>query len=174
MPMTLEEEYSATENYRDVNQEKIFVAERRGCELADEFTRLEVQIAVILFGVVSLFSSSNTFQDKLADGNLLLKISYASIFFLLIASLALGLIHIKRRELFWDGHMNMRVSRHLKWDEAIKRNLTFNQAMAFHEGTANGQLGIISRSPRWTWILQTIFLGLAVVILLILLLVFLF
>lgn len=167
--MTMEERYCCSKNYRDVNQQKIFAAERRGCELADEFTRLEVQIAVILFGLVGIFSDSL----ELVGGGLLLKISYASIYFLLIGSLALGLIHIKRREIFWDDHMIIRSSRHVKWDQAIKRKVSFDEAMAFHEGGNMGNEGI-SRSPRWTWILQTICLAAAITILLILLLVFLF
>jgi hypothetical protein len=171
--MNEDEKYLCSQNYRDVNQEKIYMAERRGCELADEFTRLEVQIAVILFGLTGIFLSS-PFGTKLLAGSFSLKISYTSIFFLLIVSLGLGLIHIKRREMFWDDHMKIRLSRFLKWDQVIKKDTTYEEAMAFHMGTMHGKIGLISKSPNWTWIFQTICLGLAVIILFVMLVLFLF
>lgn len=174
--MTDRQKYACCQNYRDVNQDKIFMAERRTCELADAFTTLEVQIAVVLFGLVGIFSSFAKVDGAsvLLSGGMGMKISYIAVFVLLIISLAFGLIHIKRRESFWESHMSMRISRHNKWDEAIKRRTTYEEAMAFHHGTANNRMDVISKSPDWTWILQTICLSLAVIILLILFTIFLF
>ncbi len=174
--MTMEEEYECCENYRDVNQAKMFMAEKRTCELADAFTTLEVQIAVVLFGLVSLFSNIQTktgvnFLQAQGRG---FKFAYISVFILLLVSLAFGLIHIKLRESFWEGHFNTRISRHNKWDEAVKRTATYEQAMAFHYGTANNKTDILSKSPDWTWILQSICLSLAVIIMMVLFVVFLF
>jgi|GEM_PF-3507116 len=174
--MTSQQEYACCENYRDVNQDKIFMAERRTCELADKFTELEVQIAVVLFGLAGIFSS----LSKVGGISIIftagtgIRISYISIFILLIASLAFGLIHIKLRESFWEGHYHIRISRHNKWDEAIKKKTTYKEAMAFHYGTANNRMDVLSKSPDWTWVLQTICLSLAIIILLLLFTIFLF
>lgn len=158
--MTEEEKYLCSQNYRDVNQEKIFLAEKRGCELADQFANLEVQIAIILFGLMSLFPSSSL-GSGIGSWSLGLKLSYVSIFFLLMTSLIFGLIHIKIREFFWEGHSKVRASRFVKWDAAVKRKINYEDAMSFHEGTSHGKMDTISKSQSWPWILQTICLAIA-------------
>ena len=174
--MEEKEKIECAKDCRDITHEKILFAERRSSELADEFTKLEVQIATILFAFMGLFLDS--FVKGLTGysslGVTMMKITFSFIFFFLIMSLAFGLIHIKRKEKFWDGFIIQRVSRFLKWEEAVKKEITFEQAEAFHKGTAQGNLGAISYSPIWTWLIQTICLGISISLLFVLFLVFIF
>ena len=164
------DQLALAKEYRDITNENIHFACRRGCELADEFSRLEVQIATILFAFAGLFL-------KTVDGNSLTslnaKIAFATALFFLIASLVMGLLHIKRKEKFWDTGMVERIARFSSWSDTIRKNGDFDQAYAFHMGISKGQGGMIS-SPLWTWILQTIFLGIAVALLYALALLFIF
>jgi hypothetical protein len=165
-----EDKSHCSKHYADRALSDLNIAGRRGSELADQFTNLEVQIATILFALAGFFLDS--FVNKLSiidnpyhfsiGGILLMKITFALIVFSLIVSLAFGLIHIKRKEKFWDGSFNQKVARLLEWEKA------------FHDGTALGNTHGISVSPIWTWACQTIFLGLAIVPMFILFLVFLF
>jgi len=84
-----------------------------------------------------------------------------------------GMLHIKRKEMFWGDALHFRTARHKNWTTTLKREYTFEQGMAFHNGTNAGRDVVVS-SPKWTWILQTICLGIAVIDLFILFLVFLF
>lgn len=55
--MSPQEKDECAKNFRDMSFEGSETASRRGGELSDEFTRLEVQIATILIGFASLFLS---------------------------------------------------------------------------------------------------------------------
>ena len=174
---------------RDSTQENLLVSERRIGELSDEFTRLEVQIATILFAFMGFFTSSfgaitnptpsvagtvATIVVPLFSpmGTSFVKITIAFVFFFLMLSLSFGLVHIKRKEFWWCGMMERRVSRHLKWEAATTKDVTIEQAIEYHAGTTDGTH--ISSSPKWTWVLQTISLGIAVLGIFTLLMVFLF
>jgi hypothetical protein len=167
---------ACAKDFRDISHENVLMSSRRGAELSDEFTRLEVQIATILFGLASLFLGS--FNDaNLAAFNplgiLLMKLTFALSMFFLVASLISGLLHIKRKEKFWDELMIQKNARFLEWDKVVRKIITFEQGDAYHRGTTVDKGNIVS-TPVWTWILQTIFLGLAIASLLMLSLVFLF
>lgn len=150
---------------------------RRGAELADQFTGLEVQIATILFAFAGLFLQSftdpNTFARLSYAAVLWVKISYATSLFFLVLSLVMGLLHIKRKEKFWDDSMGGFLSLFKSWNGVLRKEKSYEDGRSFHQGLAQGEEGII-RSPMWTWVLQTIFLGIAVVLLFVLALVFLF
>ena len=166
---------SLAKDYRNLSQENVNFACRRGCELADEFSRLEVQIATILFAFAGLFVGF--FSDKSLEGlssNLFtLRLAFAFALFFLIASLASGLLHIKRKEKFWDQAMEERIARVRNWNQIIRNDGDFDEGYAFHMGISRGAEGMTS-SPLWTWILQTICLGFAVLLLFVLAMVFLF
>lgn len=155
----------------EISREGTITSSRRGSELSDEFNRLEVQMATIIFTFASLvvrFFEEGT--QQFADPILITIANLAyvcSIFFLLI-SLVLGLLHIKRKEVFWDNVMTSRVARVEKWDEVIRGEAAFEEGRAFQQGTNLGGRAVVLRSPSWTWILQTIFLGLGVFILFVL------
>lgn len=153
-------------------------AERRSSELADEFTRLEVQVAAILiaFGGAYLdFLTDKVEQVAAALPNtfILIKFMYASSIFFLIASLALGLIHIKRKEKFWDEIMNSRLITLKQWIKTTEGAASYEESSAFQKGVGL-EKGNVIFTPKWTWILQTVALGIAVFLFFILFLVFLF
>lgn len=160
---------------RDITNTKQLFAEARTAELADEFTRLEVQIAAILFAFIGIFIGS--LGERMASlppyGIFLIKIVLAITILCLIASLLLGLIHIKRKEIFWGDIMRTRVARFAEWMRAARKEITYEQAKAYQEGTGGGK-EIIQVSPKWTWIMQTVTLGCAVTLMSLLSMVFLF
>lgn len=178
-----DKKFFCAKHYADKSFKDLQDAGRRGSELADQFTSLEVQIATILFAFTGFFLDS--FVNKLnilqvpthnfsQGGILLMKITFALIVFCLISSLAFGLIHIKRKEKFWDGFFKQKLSRALEWEKVFTEEKSYEHAKAFHEGTSNGNITAIHVSPMWTWVLQTIFLGLAIIPMFVLFLVFLF
>jgi len=169
------EKMECAKSHRDITFSGQQSAERRGSELADEFNRLEVQIATILFAFAGFFFSFFTEKAKSFSFVVLflLKFIFASSLFFLILSLTMGLLNIKRKEKFWDEVSNQRLVRYKKWMDAVKKQATFEEAEAFHSGTSLGK-GIMISSPIWTWVLQTIFLALAIILLFALLLIFLF
>lgn len=148
-------------------------AERRSSELADEFTRLEVQIATILIAFAGIFLNFFNSTDVTFSNIFMLKFIYATSIFFLVISLALGLIHIKRKEKFWDEMMNARFICLKKWLQALQKDVTYKEAMAFQHGVGL-EKGNIIFSPTWTWVLQTIFLGISIILFFALFLVFLF
>lgn len=173
--MTDEEKTSCAKNRLDTSIVYQQTAERRCSELADEFTRLEVQIATVLFAFVGFFFSSfdtniETFSRLVL---FILRLMFASSLFFLILSLIMGLLHLKNKEKFWENMANQRTIRFEKWRDAVEKKITFDEALAFHNG-AGLQKGHYVLSPSWSWILQTIFLGISVVMLSTLFLVFLF
>ncbi len=150
-------------------------AERRCSELADEFTRLEVQIATLLFAFAGFFFNffntiSKPFTPIVLFG---LKLMFASSLFFLILSLVIGLLHLKNKEKFWEGISIQRLIRLQKWTETLEGEIDFDKALAFHKGTIS-QNGISVSTPIWSWVIQTICLGIAIVLLFTLFLVFLF
>jgi hypothetical protein len=174
--MTEPEKLEFAKNNRNLFSEKLTSAEKRTAELADEFTKLEVQIATILFAFMGLFSESfiEGLKGYSSTGIIVMKLAFALIFFFLILSLSLGLVHIKMKEKFWDAFLIQRNNRFAKWEEVVKTTATFEQAEAYQKGTVLGNGASIISSPSWTWILQTIFLGISVLILFVIFMVFLF
>ncbi len=163
---------------RNLTHENLLASEKRVGELSDEFTRLEVQISAILFAFMGFFSGffNATREENLATVILRkssVKVIVVLVFSSLILSLVCGLVHIKRKEYFWCGQMRKRNLRFRKWEQTVKNtDISLEQALAYHEGTANGS--DIEESPNWTWVLQTISLGIAVIGIFILLMIFLF
>ena len=161
--------------YKSITHDNLSEVMLRISSLADDFTRLEVQIATILFAFFGLFIG--LFDEttlNLSIGNIfLMKLAFALVLFFLIASLVIGLIHIKRKEQFWCELYGQRAVRMNKWMQVLKKEASFEEGMSFHEGTmADG--GLIASTPGWTWILQTIFLAIAVGIMFILALIVIF
>jgi hypothetical protein len=167
------------QNARDiqrVTQERSLWAEQRNSAIADEFIRLEVQIATIIFAFASLFvvNFSGSGVESISDSALLLmKLSFVFSMFCLLLSLAFGLLHLKAHEGFWDTMLKQRLLRHKKWCEVTEKDVSFEVARAYHDGTALGDNVVVS-APEWTWILQTVFLALGVTTLFILSVIFLF
>lgn len=126
--MTDDEKIQCAKDNKDVTLQKQLFAERRSSELADEFTKLEVQVATILFAFLGLFLDS-----------------------------------------FIKG-----LSGYSHFGVVIMKEVTFEQAKAFHEGSAQGDLVSVSVSPRWTWVMQTICLGISIIILFVIFLIALF
>ncbi|KKW11061.1 MAG: hypothetical protein UY50_C0022G0029 [Parcubacteria group bacterium GW2011_GWA2_49_9] len=176
------DEMQKVENARDtrdmLHKNALFAEERSG-EAASEFTRLEVQIATFLFTFSSLFLGSfikglSSFSHAEVSA---MKWAFACMLFFLIVSLVLGLVHLKRKERFWDEMIHQRIRRWEKWNDASRKRATFEEAEAFHEGAAKGSVSGASPmvfTPNWTWILQTIFLGLGIVLIFAISLIFLF
>lgn len=150
-------------------------SEQRSSELADEFTRLEVQLAGLLLAFSGVFL--NEFNERLGGtaslGVYLLKTIYAVSVFSLVMSLALGLIHIVRKEKFWNEWLLIRMSRWRRWKQTIEKNSGLAEAHAYHDGTSLERSTVV-HSPKWTWILQTVCLGIAVGLFFVIFIVFLF
>lgn len=139
--------------------------------VSNEFVRLEVQIATLLFAIVGLFLKAFTQRGSL---NFLgAKIALSVAVSTLIVSLIMGLLHLKREERFLDSLTSQRGRRASKWKDAVEGRVSFDQAKAFHEGSTLGN-GPVITSPQWVWILQTIFLGIGVAFLFTLFLMFVF
>ena len=170
------EKQSSARDYREICHQNLEFASRRGSELSDEFNRLEVQIATLLFAAAGLFLpffKGNELVTLSHGGIQMMKLAFALSIFFLGASLICGLLHIKRKEMFWDGILRQRNKRFEGWDLLMKRQLSFEEGVAFQSGTTRSSDGIVT-SPRWPWVLQTIFLGVAIFIQLALALVFLY
>ena len=148
--------------------EGLSFAARRGQELSHEFTRLEIQIAA------TLFAFSGLFLGFLAGvPNLWMRSLYAVALFLLISSMTLGLFHIKRKEKSWDDAVKERELKFNNWQETIGRNGTVEEARAFEIGVSRG-IAEVTSPPLWSWLLQSAFLGAAVILLFVVALIFLF
>jgi hypothetical protein len=175
--MSPREEVACARDFRDITHENLQHSSGRGSELADEFTRLEVQIATILFAFAGAFLTTlkgavlSTSFDPL--GIFMLKLAIAASFFFLLLSLISGLLHIKRKEKFWDEILLQRSARFDEWDKVVRKKIPFEQGLSFHMGTIAGHDKVLT-SPLWTWVLQTIFLGIAVALLFLLAVIILF
>lgn len=154
-------------DFRDLTHENIQFSMRRGADLSDEFARLEVQIATILFAFSGLFIRFFT-DDVLGAPNgpfsefgiLSMKWMFALSLGFLVASLILGLFHIKVTERFWSKFLDIRSKRFKEWWKVIDDDCLYAEAYAFYKGTISEESVVYS--PRWPWILQTIFLAIAI------------
>ncbi len=155
---------------RAIMHEKAMFSEEQSAEISNEFTRLEVQIATLLLAITGVLWGALDQDPPFLPGSdslLLLKTCFALTLFFLIGSLTLGLLHLKRTEKFWDEISNRRNIRFERWDAVVKGKDSFAEAVAFQEGTKQGG-GVMAYTPRWTWILQSVFLGIAIGLLFIL------
>lgn len=151
-------------------------SERRSSELADEFTRLEVQIATVLIAFSAVFVSSfSDAANQALSGSILIlmKSSYALSIFFLIGSLATGLLHLKRKEKFWDDLIKSGANLKKNWNDVMRGTKTYEQASSYHSGVAELNPSVLF-SPLWTWVIQTICLGLAILLLFSIFMIFLF
>src|SRR3989344_7154916 len=168
-PMSDDERMGNARAFRDISHSNQQFAEQRSEDVSGEFTRLEVQIATILFAFAGFFVTSFTDGKVLDVFWMKLMFSFAMAFLLL--SLVMGLLQLKRVESFWDERLGQRNLRFREWRKAAKREVTFEEAQAFERGTAMGKGNLIF-VPRWAWILQTVFLGCGVTFLFVLFLAF--
>jgi hypothetical protein len=153
-------------------------AEGRTAELADKFTELEVQIATILFAFATLFFGffQGDKANQIHHSHLILfflKFIFIISLLLLVLSLAMGLLYLKGKESFWREMFLRRLIRSENWGQVLLGEVPFNEGLAFHEGTALKK-GVMIAAPKWPWILQTICLGLAIILLFTLFVVLLF
>lgn len=161
---------------RDYNQKNAFWAEQRSSAVADEFIRLEVQIATIVFAFTSLFVDHFTSADLIGfstGGIFLMRLTFTSSIFLLLCSLICGLLYLKASEAFWDSMLIQKIIRFKKWNQVPRKTVTFEEALAYEEGTKLGKGHVVSL-PTWPWILQTICLAFGVFMLFVLIVIFLF
>ncbi len=164
------DEVQYARDWRAICQEANLFAQRRCAELADEYTKLLVQIAGILLAFTGI--SADDFPTE-GPGLFELQVVYATAISMFVLSLIMGLLHIKRKEKWWDGFVTQRSRRVEGWDQAVNGEKTLKEAQTHMDGTGPGK-GQISYSPLWTWIMQTIFLAIGGSLLFILFLVFIF
>lgn len=176
--LTPEEQKKFCDIIRGIAHDNELFSERRSSELEDEFTRLEVQIAAILIAFSGVFPG--VFAESIFDAGLYSSVAIISIktlyvcsVFFLIVSLIFGLIHIKRKSQFWDEVMRKRTHIIRQYIHFSLGKISFNDAISFHKGVSSID-GDLVYSPKWTWVLQTIFLSLAVLLFFVLLLVIIF
>lgn len=155
-------------DYRHFVYESLVFAYQRGHELSNEFMRLEIQIAAVLFAFAAFFLGYIA-----SVPSLWMRSAFAFALLSLIASMVIGLFHIKRREHSWDNAAKERQLRFRKWQRAVDDEESFEEARAFDSGVSDG-VRAVTAPPLWSWILQSAFLGVATTILLTLALVFLF
>ena len=168
MAITQDQKAHLAKDHRHFVYEGLTFAFQRGHELSNEFMRLEIQIAAVLVAFSAIFLGYVA-----AVSNLWMRSSFAAALFFLVASMALGLFHIKRRECSWDTVAKDRQLKFNKWLEAVAEEGGFDEARAYNMGISAG-IKTVASPPLWSWILQSIFLGMAAVILFGLALVFLF
>ena len=173
--MDEKEQLECAKSYRGMLFAEKNIALGRCAELADEFTRLEVQIAAILVAFAGSFLKFFEVGANLLSHPVLLivKFIYILSIFLLILSLTMGLIHIKRKEKFWDDDMNAKFITMKKWNDCTKKKVSFDEAISYQTGTSL-EKGNIIHSPLWTWVLQTVCLGIALGLFFVLFVVFIF
>lgn len=170
--MNDQDKIEEAKDIRFIIHEKEQYSEERSNEAALEFSRLEVQVAVVLLGLTGVFW--NTYSNDLKyniDSINLIKFCFAFVLFLLVCSLALGLLHLKVTEKFWDHISLTRSMRFNKWHEVILKKTTFEEASAYQDGTRIGN-SIMVQVPQWTWVLQSVLLGVAIIIILTMAIVF--
>lgn len=131
-------------------------------EASMEFIRLEVQVATILFVLTGLFVTA--FNQTGSLNLFWIKVVFACGVFSLILSLLMGLLHLKRAEGFWDEITHQKLTRLNGWLKVTRREWTFEEADSFHGGTALNK-GLVIRMPIWIWVLQSIFLGIGIIVL---------
>lgn len=164
-PMSSEAKIQEARDSREIFRAGRQFAEQRSEEVADEFIRLEVQISALLFTLTGFIVSSFVKGGSL-DG-FWMKLFVCISLFSLVLSLIMGMLQLKRVEWFWDFFLRQRDIRFREWRKVAKGQTSFAEAEAFERGTALERGNIIT-SPRWGWILQTVFLGIGIAILLIL------
>lgn len=148
-----------------LSYEKGESAESHGTEVANEFIRLEVQVATILFAITSFFAASFSSGGPLDI--FWVKIMFVIGVFSLILSLLMGLLHLKRAESFWDDVLHQRAVRFQEWTKVVHKKVSFEEGDAFHRGTSLGK-GITISVPSWIWVMQSIFLGVGITVLFVL------
>lgn len=168
MALTSDVQRQQAVGYRDSAYEGVAFASKRSSTLSDEFTRIQIQIAAMLFAFSGLFLGFFGNEPILS-----MRTAFAVALFSLIASMVAGLLHLKRKELFWDNAVKDRGLRFTKWQETIDREGNVEEAYAFLTGLSHAMTGV-KAFPFWTWVTQTAFLGIAVTILFILAIAFLF
>ncbi|MEI6480153.1 MAG: hypothetical protein WCO12_01345 [bacterium] len=164
--MNPDEKILEAKDMRNIIHERGLYSEERANEASIEFIRLEVQIATLLLGLTGVFwnlYSSNLKGVAIAStaAIILIKIAFSFILFFLVGSLSVGLIQLKRVEKFWDGVSLTRTVRFNKWHDVIAKKTTFEEAHAYHEGTKI-EGGAMIQTPKWPWILQSVFLGISI------------
>src|SRR3990167_949085 len=155
-------------DHRHFVYEGLTFAFQRSHELSNEFMRLEVQIAAVLFAFSAIFLGYVA-----AVPSLWMRSAFAAALLFLVTSMTLGLFHIKRRERSWDTVAKDRQLKFNKWLEAVSEESGFDETPPYNMGISAG-IKTVASPPLWSWILQSIFLGMAAVILFGLALVFLF
>lgn len=159
--MTPEEEMQYAKDRREHVFSTKGESENRLNDASDEFAKLEVQIAAILFALVAFFvqrlSSSASFE---------LKITFSVGVCFLLISLILGLFYLKREGLFWRKWLAIRNKLYINWDKVLKKEITFKEAQAYSAGITGKNEEDLDSSPNWPWVLQSITLGLALAIIL--------
>lgn len=155
---------------RRIMFDNMIFAESRISALGDSFTALEVQIATVLLAFLGLFIDQfNLHVKDLSVGIVTFdKTIYIASVVSLVLSLTVGLIHIKRVEKFWETHHSRRVEKLGTWREILDKQKSEESGRAFMKGINAGE-GNVSYSPIWSWIIQTVFMGTGVLLLLILL-----
>lgn len=161
--MSEDEKSALLQDYRDKNFEDMLFAQRRTSELHDQFTSLEVQIATVLLAFAAIFLEDFSTRIEGLDIVLVivLKLMYIASVLSLVASLGLGLVHLLRKERFWDEHMAVRLARLKNLGQYLTKKKSYEETLAYDEGTSACKPDIV-RSPKWTWILQTVALFFAV------------
>jgi hypothetical protein len=148
------EKMEAAKYQRDAARQSVLNAEGYTTSVANAFNSLEVQIAALLLPLIGLFINAVARPEVSQWYKFIFILAAISI----ILSLVMGLLHLKREEKFFDDSINQKHHRSLEWNKAVERKITYEQALGYHEGTqlAKGQVVSV---PIWTWILQTVFLG---------------
>ncbi len=171
-PTTTPDEKEEAINIRYIIHEKEQYSEARASEASLEFSRLEVQLAIVLLGLTGVFW--NMYSSNLItviDSENLVKFFFALVLFLLVCSLSLGLLHLKVTEKFWDQVSLVRTMRFQKWGEVISKKISYGEAAAYQEGTKIGN-GVMIEVPKWAWILQSTLLGISIIIILVMAIMF--
>lgn len=158
MNMTPEEKIEEAKTIRCMTYQGSQYPQERANEASIEFIKLEVQLATLLLGLTSIFW--NSYSGLLPDGEhlgIFTKISFALVLFFLIGSIMLGLLYLKIVERYWDRITNNRARRFEKWQKVVRKEANFEEAVSFQEG-ANTSDGLMTYTPEWPWIIQTILL----------------
>ncbi len=166
------EKMSLAKDFMQIGYDGAISAGDHAAEVSTEFIRLEVQIAALLFVLLGFFVG-----DFVGNASPLAvfwaKVTLSISVFSLIVSLLMGLLHLKREEMWWDEIVDQRQVRFLEWRKVGVRETSFEQAAAFHRGTSLNKGNVIS-VPAWTWIMQSIFLGIGITTLFVLFLAYIF
>jgi len=139
----MNEEIETAKDQRGLWERRFQYSQERKNESSDDFTKLVIHIATILFTLSGVFAIS-----FLENVPLYLKLVFSLGLLFTFTSLGFGLLHLTKKGDFWDEVTDVNHEGFLRWNEASKGKITNKEALKFCDGMVKSKK---TNSPMWTW-----------------------